>query len=107
MIPRPEWLPPCWVGVSRSGRFRCASVSGCNSRRPDLPEAGSALFVGIIQVAIASGSFIGGAVVDAVGVPVDFRLGGVLALVALGAIVSFGMKNEKMSDLGIGTRQMH
>jgi len=58
---------------------------------PDMPEAGSALFIGIIQVAIALGSLAGGAVVDHVGVPVDFWLGSVLALSGLAAIASFGM----------------
>jgi predicted MFS family arabinose efflux permease len=62
---------------------------------PDLPEAGSALFVSIIQVAIAVGSYTGGVVVDAVGVPADFRLGSVLALAGLVVIASFGMKARK------------
>ncbi|MEW9585893.1 MULTISPECIES: MFS transporter [Paraburkholderia] len=57
---------------------------------PDLPEAGSALFVGIIQVAIAVGSSIGGTVVDRVGISADFWFGGVLALLGLAAIASFG-----------------
>jgi predicted MFS family arabinose efflux permease len=55
---------------------------------PDLPEAGSALFVSIIQVAIALGSFVGGVVVDMAGVPADFLLGSFLALAGLGAIAS-------------------
>ena len=46
---------------------------------PDLPEAGSALFVGIIQVAIAVGSLVGGTVVDRAGISVDFWFGGTLA----------------------------
>jgi predicted MFS family arabinose efflux permease len=57
---------------------------------PDLPEAGSALFVGIIQVAIAVGSSIGGTVVDRVGIPADFWFGSTLALLGLAAIASFG-----------------
>lgn len=55
----------------------------------DLPEAGSALFVGIIQVAIAVGSSLGGGVVDRVGIPADFELGAVLALVGLAILGSF------------------
>jgi predicted MFS family arabinose efflux permease len=62
---------------------------------PDLPEAGSALFVSIIQVAIAVGSLVGGAVVDAVGVPADFWFSSFLGLAGLAAIVSFGMKNDE------------
>ncbi len=57
---------------------------------PDLPEAGSALFVGIIQVAIAVGSLVGGTVVDRVGIPADFWLGSALAMLGLAAIASFG-----------------
>jgi len=49
----------------------------------DLPEAGSAMFVSIIQVAIAAGSAVGGAVVDRAGVHADFRLGLGLALLGL------------------------
>ena len=56
---------------------------------PDLPEAGSALFVGIIQVAIAVGSLIGGTVVDRVGIPVDFWFGSTLAVLGLAVIASF------------------
>jgi predicted MFS family arabinose efflux permease len=61
---------------------------------PDLPEAGSALFVSIIQVAIAVGSLTGGMVVDRVGVPADFWFGSFLALAGLSAIASFGVKNR-------------
>ena len=61
---------------------------------PDLPEAGSALFVSIIQVAIALGSLTGGMVVDRVGVPADFWFGSFLALAGLSAIASFGIKNR-------------
>lgn len=66
---------------------------------PDLPEAGSALFVGIIQVAIALGSFIGGTVVDTIGIPADFWFGSFLALVGLAAIAHFGAKNENVNSL--------
>jgi predicted MFS family arabinose efflux permease len=62
---------------------------------PDMPEAGSALFISIIQVAIALGSLAGGALVDKVGVPVDFWFGSILALSGLSAIASFRIKNEK------------
>ncbi|HZZ11312.1 MAG TPA: MFS transporter [Paraburkholderia sp.] len=57
---------------------------------PDSPEAGSALFVSIIQVAIALGSLVGGMVVDHVGIPADFLLGSGLAILALAALASFG-----------------
>jgi predicted MFS family arabinose efflux permease len=66
---------------------------------PDMPEAGSALFIGIIQVAIALGSLAGGAVVDHVGVPVDFWLGSVLALSGLAAIASFGIAKPQSLPL--------
>ena len=49
----------------------------------DLPEAGSAMFVSIIQVAIAVGSAVGGAIVDGAGVHADFTLGLGLALLGL------------------------
>ncbi|MGO4326023.1 MFS transporter [Cupriavidus sp. 2TAF22] len=55
----------------------------------DLPEAGSALFVGIIQVAIAVGSSVGGSIVDGRGIPADFGFGAVLALIGLLLLASF------------------
>lgn len=51
----------------------------------DLPEAGSAMFVSIIQVAIALGSAVGGSIVDRAGVHTDFMLG--LGLAVLGLVV--------------------
>jgi predicted MFS family arabinose efflux permease len=64
---------------------------------PEFPEAGSALFVSIIQVAIAVGSLVGGTIVDRVGVPADFLLGGALALLGLAALASFG---RRTGDVG-------
>lgn len=61
---------------------------------PDSPEAGSALFVSIIQVAIAVGSLVGGIVVDQVGIATDFLFGSGLALLGLAALVSFGRSAE-------------
>ncbi|SAK64300.1 major facilitator transporter [Caballeronia ptereochthonis] len=49
----------------------------------DLPEAGSAMFVSIIQVAIAAGSAVGGAIVDRAGVSADFTMGCGLAVLGL------------------------
>ncbi|SMG06328.1 MFS transporter [Paraburkholderia susongensis] len=52
----------------------------------DLPEAGSAMFVSVIQVAIAVGSAVGGTIVDRAGVHADFTLGLGLALLGLAAL---------------------
>lgn len=49
----------------------------------DLPEAGSAIYVIVIQVAIAFGSSVGGAVVDHAGVHADLALGCVLTVFGL------------------------
>jgi predicted MFS family arabinose efflux permease len=65
---------------------------------PDLPEAGSALFVSIIQVAIAAGSLVGGTIVDSVGIPPDFLLGSALALLGLAALASFGRSTVAKGD---------
>jgi predicted MFS family arabinose efflux permease len=64
---------------------------------PDFPEAGSALFVSIIQVAIAVGSLVGGTIVDRVGIPADFLLGSALALLGLAALASFGRSTASVS----------
>jgi predicted MFS family arabinose efflux permease len=66
---------------------------------PDLPEAGSALFVGIIQVAIAVGSSVGGTVVDRVGIPADFWFGSALALLGLAAIACFGATEKIFANV--------
>ncbi|HEV7814720.1 MAG TPA: MFS transporter, partial [Janthinobacterium sp.] len=82
-------------GVAFGAIPLCLSI-WMQQAEPDLPEAGSALFVSIIQVAIAVGSFVGGLVVDSAGVPMDFRLGSMLALAGLAAVLSFRVKNNKV-----------
>jgi predicted MFS family arabinose efflux permease len=78
-------------GVSFGGLPLCFSV-WIQRATPELPEAGSALFVGTIQLAIAIGSLIGGTVVDHVGIPTDFMLGSVFALLGLTTLASFGWR---------------
>jgi len=68
---------------------------------PDLPEAGSALFVGTIQVAIAAGSLIGGAVVDRMGIHADLWFGGSLALLGLAVVASFGASQRTLTHAEI------
>jgi predicted MFS family arabinose efflux permease len=63
---------------------------------PDLPEAGSALFISVIQVAIALGSLAGGVIVDHVGIPADFLLGSALALLGLAAVVSLSTREQRV-----------
>jgi predicted MFS family arabinose efflux permease len=84
-------------GISFGALPLCFSV-WIQRATPDLPEAGSALFVGTIQVAIAVGSSVGGAVVDRVGIPADFLLGSALALLGLAALASFGRSTAKVAD---------
>jgi predicted MFS family arabinose efflux permease len=76
-------------GVSFGALPLCFSI-WIQQATPDSPEAGSALFVSIIQVAIAVGSLVGGIVVDQVGISTDFLFGSGLALLGLAALVSFG-----------------
>jgi predicted MFS family arabinose efflux permease len=66
---------------------------------PDLPEAGSALFVSIVQVAIAVGSSTGGVVVDSLGLSSTLWLGGALALAGLAVISSFGFNHKKLGEI--------
>jgi predicted MFS family arabinose efflux permease len=75
-------------GVAFGAIPLCVSV-WMQEAAPDLPEAGSALFVGIIQVAIAVGSSAGGTIVDHAGIPVDFWFGSVLAILGLITLASF------------------
>jgi predicted MFS family arabinose efflux permease len=76
-------------GVSFGALPLCFSI-WIQRATPESPEAGSALFVSIIQVAIALGSLVGGIVVDRVGIPADFLFGSGLALLGLAAWASFG-----------------
>jgi predicted MFS family arabinose efflux permease len=80
-------------GVSFGALPLCFSV-WIQRATPDSPEAGSALFVSIIQVAIAVGSLVGGVVVDHVGISADFLLGSSLALLGLAALASFGRSEQ-------------
>jgi len=74
-------------GVAFGAMPLCFSV-WIQRATPEHPEAGSALFVGIIQVAIAAGSFVGGAMVDHVGVSGDFVLGGLMSVCGVIALAS-------------------
>jgi predicted MFS family arabinose efflux permease len=67
----------------------------------DAPEAGSALFVGVIQVAIAVGSSVGGGIVDMAGGRADFTFGCALTLlgfVALQRVVALERARTKAPD---------
>jgi predicted MFS family arabinose efflux permease len=65
---------------------------------PDLPEAGSAMFICIIQVAIAAGSAVGGAIVDHVGIPADFLFGSVLAVLGIATLAGLSADGAKAAD---------
>ncbi|WP_345816183.1 MFS transporter [Paraburkholderia sp. PREW-6R] len=80
-------------GVSFGALPLCFSV-WIQRATPDSPEAGSALFVSIIQVAIAVGSLVGGMVVDHVGITADFMFGSGLALFGLATLASFGAREK-------------
>jgi predicted MFS family arabinose efflux permease len=84
-------------GISFGAMPLCFSV-WIQRATPDHPEAGSALFVGTIQIAIAVGSLVGGMVVDHVGIHADFMLGSIFALLALGTLASFGKKTALKSE---------
>lgn len=66
---------------------------------PDQPEAGSALFVSTVQIAIAAGSLIGGEVVDHLGIPATMRLGTLLAVIGLLVIASFRTRGVALKEL--------
>jgi predicted MFS family arabinose efflux permease len=74
---------------------------------PDLPEAGSALFISIIQVAIAVGSLAGGTVVDRIGVPADLWFGAALALAGVASIMSFRTKDTVASNVNVSAARAH
>ena len=67
----------------------------------DAPEAGSALFIGVVQVAIAVGSSVGGGIVNRAGGRADFAFGcalAVLGLVTLQRLVALERPRAKAFD---------
>lgn len=69
-------------GIAFGGIPLCSSVL-MQRATPHNAEAGSALFVCGVQIAIAVASLAGGAVVDRVGVPADLLMGAAIALLSL------------------------
>lgn len=90
-------------GVAFGAIPLCVSV-WMQDATPDLPEAGSAMFVGIIQVAIAVGSSVGGTIVDHAGIPVDFWFGSALALLGLMTLMSFRSRTGA-TEAAVGTEK--
>lgn len=78
------------ISSSSGDTVACAGRPRAADRAAPVSEAGSALFVSIIQVAIALGSLFGGVVVDHVGISAYFLFGSGLALLGLAALASFG-----------------
>lgn len=65
---------------------------------PQLPEASSAMLVTTFQIAIASGSLLGGLMVDHAGVPSALRLGAGIGLLGLGVMLSFGIQKTPIAQ---------
>jgi predicted MFS family arabinose efflux permease len=56
---------------------------------PDYPEAGQALLVSVVQIALSSGALIGGRIVDNFGLPTTMSFGGLLCLIAAAVVLIF------------------
>ncbi|WP_179712817.1 MFS transporter [Paraburkholderia bryophila] len=94
-------------GVSFGALPLCFSI-WIQRATPDSPEAGSALFVSIIQVAIALGSLVGGMVVDHIGISADLLLGSALALLGFGVLLSFGWGEQGVTvEAGVAEAVNH
>jgi len=65
---------------------------------PQLPEASSAMLVTMFQVAIASGSLVGGLMVDHQGVPSALWLGAGIGLLGLALMLSFGLGKAPIAE---------
>ncbi|WP_420367493.1 MFS transporter [Curtobacterium sp. L1-20] len=61
---------------------------------PERVEAGQAMFVATLQVALAVGSVVGGIVVSSSGITVDFGFGAVLALIGAATLVVLGRRRS-------------
>jgi len=66
---------------------------------PDRPEAGSSMFVSIVQIAIAVGSLGGGVVVDHLSIASTMRFGGILAALSLLVIMTFRTRESTLKEL--------
>ncbi|MFB6844968.1 MFS transporter [Streptomyces sp. NPDC056373] len=73
-------------GVSVSAQSRLSAAA------PGAREAGSALFAGIFNTAIALGAFTGGRTADALGPTAVLGVGGALALLAVPVVLSAGTR---------------
>jgi predicted MFS family arabinose efflux permease len=76
-----------WGGAF--GLVPVALTSWMQKASPDAPDAGQALLVTFFQTALASGAFVGGLVVDSLGITGSLLLGGALSMLAA-ALVVFG-----------------
>jgi predicted MFS family arabinose efflux permease len=56
---------------------------------PDHPEAGQALLVSVVQIALSSGALIGGRIVDNFGLPATMNFGGILVIAAAVVVLLF------------------
>lgn len=65
------------------------------SAMPERAEAGLAMFVTTIQVALAIGSTLGGVAVTAAGIAVDFQFAAVLALLGSAALLVLGVRSAR------------
>ncbi|MEU9982440.1 MFS transporter [Streptomyces sp. NPDC050856] len=84
--PLGAWLLVLW-GLAYGG-VSVAAQSWVTAAVPQAREAGSALFAGVFNAAIAAGALLGGQVVDGFGLRSVMWTGGALAAVALLALVT-------------------
>jgi predicted MFS family arabinose efflux permease len=74
------------------GGVSVSAQSWLSATAPRAREAGSALFAGVFNTAIALGAFTGGRTADALGPAAVLGVGGALALLALPAVLSAGTR---------------
>lgn len=65
---------------------------------PKLPEASSAMLVTTFQVAIASGSLLGGMIVDGYGIAPALFFGAVLGVLGLSTMATFGLGHTRLIE---------
>ncbi|GAA0311264.1 MFS transporter [Kineococcus aurantiacus] len=80
------------VWGSAWGALPLAMQTWMSTASPAGVETGLALFVTTIQLALAAGSVLGGAVVTSAGLDADFRLAGAIALAGAVAFIALGSR---------------
>ncbi|GAA4266020.1 MFS transporter [Frondihabitans peucedani] len=70
----------------------------------DHPEAGTALLISVLNIAIATGTSVGGVIVDSAGIRASFWVGAALLVIAVLNVAFLALRKQKRSRVDDATR---